>query len=106
MKSELSLDGIRAALSPILREHGAERAIVFGSYARGAQDRRSDVDLLIIKKADAPFFDRFAEFADIYRALRGVALDLLIYTPDEVVRNADRAFVRTVLRQGVTIYER
>ena len=48
-RSELpTLDYIREMLTPVLRETGALRAIVFGSYARGEARDRSDLDLVII----------------------------------------------------------
>lgn len=32
---------------PILKRYGIEKAAVFGSYARGEQNPRSDIDILI-----------------------------------------------------------
>lgn len=36
---------------------GAERVILFGSFARNTQTRKSDVDLIVIKQTDKRFFD-------------------------------------------------
>ena len=38
---------LQTVLSPIFREHGVKKAILFGSYAKGAATSRSDVDLLV-----------------------------------------------------------
>lgn len=38
---------IRARVLPILRDRGVLRAGVFGSYARGEEGNRSDLDLLV-----------------------------------------------------------
>jgi predicted nucleotidyltransferase len=79
---------------------------VFGSVARRTAERRSDVDLLIVKKTDARSLDRYEEFGDIYSALARWGLELLVYTPEELARNSDRPFVKTILTEGVTMYER
>ena len=42
-----SLDEIFAAVLPLLKKYHAERAILFGSYARGTATENSDVDLII-----------------------------------------------------------
>ena len=42
-----TLDAIRRVVTTACRRAGAERAVLFGSYARGDADAYSDVDLLI-----------------------------------------------------------
>ncbi|HQQ51519.1 MAG TPA: nucleotidyltransferase domain-containing protein [Spirochaetota bacterium] len=37
---------------------GVERVILFGSFARNTQTRKSDVDLIVIKQTDKRFFDQ------------------------------------------------
>lgn len=101
----MTIDEIRSSLAPICAARNVERAYLFGSYARGTQDSHSDIDLLIVKPTNERFLDRFSEFADIYRALRGTAVDMLVYTPEELTRNAGRTFVRTIIREGVLVYE-
>ena len=61
-----SLDLIREAFTPILRQAGAEKAIVFGSYARGEADRYIDLDLIIVSETDRGFFDRRRDFRSIH----------------------------------------
>src|SRR5262245_53288565 len=46
--SVMTIEQLRAKLEPVLARHGAKRAIVFGSHARGTATRGSDLDLLII----------------------------------------------------------
>ena len=38
---------IRRKVVPILKKYGVVKAGIFGSYARGEQKKRSDVDILI-----------------------------------------------------------
>ncbi|MCL6612313.1 MAG: nucleotidyltransferase domain-containing protein [Peptococcaceae bacterium] len=43
----MDVETIKTIAVPILKKHGITRAAVFGSYARGEQKKRSDIDLLI-----------------------------------------------------------
>ncbi len=100
-----TLADIGSSLRPIFKKHRVERVLVFGSYARGTQDQRSDLDMLIVKETNDRFLDRPMEFIEIFRVLQGIPVDLLVYTPEELQRNAERPFVKKILREGVTIYE-
>ncbi|MEK6824989.1 MAG: nucleotidyltransferase family protein [Nanoarchaeota archaeon] len=41
------LNEIRQKIIPLLKEHNVTKAGIFGSYARGEQDNKSDVDILV-----------------------------------------------------------
>lgn len=43
-----SRDEIFAAVVPLLKEYRAEKAILFGSYARQDADTASDIDLIVV----------------------------------------------------------
>lgn len=43
---------IKKKIVPILKKHGVKKAGVFGSVARGEQNKKSDVDILIKFKKD------------------------------------------------------
>ncbi len=47
-----ALDNIKKKIKPILQRHEVKNAAVFGSYARGEQKKRSDIDILIEFKND------------------------------------------------------
>lgn len=47
-----TLDSIKKKIKPILQRHDVKNAAVFGSYARGEEKKRSDVDILIEFKND------------------------------------------------------
>lgn len=82
---------------------GAERIILFGSRARGEARSSSDVDLLVILPgARSPFTSRLA---DLYARLRPqVAVDLLVYTPEEFQSIRDRPFIRTAIAEGKVLH--
>ena len=42
-----TLQEIQAILSPVFSNHNVKRAVLFGSYAKGVADRKSDVDILV-----------------------------------------------------------
>ena len=79
-------------------------AYVFGSVAAGTADRYSDVDVILVRDTDLPFFDRVREVMDLRLALG--AADVLIYTPTELARMLgweDRCFVKYAVRTGYRI---
>jgi len=94
------------SLGPVFARHGIMRAIVFGSVARGDASRHSDLDLIVIQNTRKPFLDRYdGILAEITALVRGRDVDLLIYTPDEIERMADRPLIAAALREGKIIYE-
>jgi uncharacterized protein len=47
MKNLVKIEKIRQKIAAILKSHDVKRASVFGSYARGDETKKSDVDILI-----------------------------------------------------------
>jgi uncharacterized protein len=94
----------RAAVDACLTRfrHLYREAFLFGSVARGTQDRHSDVDLVLIRDTDLPFFDRIREVFDLVHALG--PLDLLIYTEAErrqMLAEPGRYFIKDVFEKGI-----
>lgn len=85
---------------------GAEKVILFGSFARGEQADESDLDLVVVKRTDLPFWKRVIEIRKLLRPR--VAVDVLVYTPEEIEQMAnERPFVRDeILGRGRVVYER
>lgn len=48
----MNVQEIEIRIKPILKRHNVKRAAVFGSYARGDQNKKSDIDILIEYKND------------------------------------------------------
>lgn len=59
-----------------------EQVFVFGSFADDTTTRRSDLDLIVIKKSGKRFVERLREYLDVDTVL-GLPVDLLVYTPNE-----------------------
>lgn len=92
-------------LTPLFIKNNVERAILFGSGARGTQTRKSDLDLVIILKTDKRFFERFEDFEEIHNLVKGCSVDMLIYSPEELKNISHRKFIKTILSEGKVIYE-
>jgi predicted nucleotidyltransferase len=86
-----------------LRELGASKVVLFGSYAEGRRDVQTDLDLFVVIESALPFVERTAW---LYRELAPrVACDILAYTPEEWVTMQERPFVRDALLKGEILYE-
>jgi predicted nucleotidyltransferase len=105
MKVTHHLEYIANLLRPVFEKRGVERALIFGSYSRERETRKSDIDLMIIVDTDKRFFDRYDDFSDIYDCFRGTDIDMLIYTPDELEKISHRPFIQKILNEGYPIYE-
>jgi len=102
-----TLDELAAMAAPLLEGAGVERAIAFGSYARGTADGYADLDLVVVVATDLPRFERAELLEDLYDLLP-VALDLLVYTPEEFAEGLERqtGVFAAIASEGVTIHER
>jgi len=87
------------------REFGAERAIVFGSYARGAVTDDSDVDLLVIVPFEGRNVDKSVEIRMKLRPKFPV--DLLVRTSEKVRQRIEMGdgFMREIVEEGKVLYE-
>jgi uncharacterized protein len=100
----LDSDGIAARIAPLLTRHGAVKAFLIGSYARQSADAWSDVDLVVVMPSEKSFVDRPLELTDILEALP-VAVDVLVYTPQEFDRGMrrGRGIFDVIAREGIAI---
>jgi len=81
---------------------GVQRIILFGSLVWGSPGLTSDVDVLLVWETPLGFLERTAE---VYRRLQPqVAVDLFVYTPNELTRLADTPLIRRVLAEGRVLY--
>ncbi len=92
-------------LYPVFKRNKVIKALLFGSLAQGKGTKRSDVDLLIVMDSDKRFFYRYEDFYEVYDMLKGNAVDMLIYTPEELDKISSRSFIKKILSEGKVIYE-
>lgn len=102
-----TLDELARKAAGPLAAAGAERAVAFGSWATGAADGYSDLDMAVVLSTDLPRVERGRLLADLVDAMP-VPVDLLVYTPEEFARGlSERLGVfDAIAREGVTVYER
>jgi predicted nucleotidyltransferase len=99
-----ALEDVRRVVRCACAREGAERAILFGSYASGRADAFSDLDLLVVCETAQPFLERFRAFADVLDAFPGA--DLLVYTPAELAElRARSGFVEKAESEGIVLFD-
>ncbi len=85
---------------------GFLKAVLFGSRARGEASRHSDADLILVQHTAKRFLERYEGLLrELNLALPGIAVEALIYTPEEFEQMRQRHFVARALREGIVLYE-
>ena len=98
MDKVYTIPELKTILSPVFAEHGVKRAVLFGSYAKGAATSRSDVDLVVdsglrglaffgLLESVATALDTPVDLIDVSQIERGSRID------------------REVAQSGVKIFE-
>lgn len=68
--ARFTLDELAERMREPLEAAGAERAIVFGSWARGEADGYSDLDLVVVVQTELPRFERgMSKQLDVFDAI-------------------------------------
>lgn len=93
-----SREELTSVILSLLRKYKAEKAILFGSYAREEADEASDIDLIVIGGNDFIPTDVFCIAEELHQAL-GKEVD--VYELREIEQDSD--FYRTILSEGVQI---
>lgn len=95
-----TIDEIRTKAMPIAIRYGVDSFSLFGSYARGEADEKSDLDFLIRKgsmKGLLSYLGMLTELEDAFNC-----------HVDLVMKNAikDKEFLEEIVRDEVKLYER
>jgi len=102
----MNADQIAENLRPVFEKYDIESALLFGSFARGRESARSDLDLILVQRTEKPYFERFdGILRELYQRIRGRDIDVFIYTPEELDRISHRRFIQQALKEGRVIYE-
>jgi len=78
---------------------------LFGSRARGAATRRSDLDLLVLWETDLPHLERIGRVLWALRDLP-VVVEPVVLTPEEFQDRRELPFLRGVMKEARLLYER
>lgn len=93
-----TLNEIITTLHPIFDTYGIRRAILFGSYARGEANEKSDVDLVVDCN------QRGLKFYGIVHAIEdGLQKECDVFRSSSIVK--DSPISKEIENSGVVIYE-
>jgi len=99
-KEELE-QALKKIVEKLKKDKSVKLILLFGSLARGEVREWSDIDLIVVKETDKRFLDRLDE---IYKEAE-VAMDVLVYTPEEFERMKNRSFIKKAIEEGKILYE-
>jgi len=91
----------------IKEDYLPDRIILFGSYAKGLEKNRSDIDLLIIKPSILKRQHRGSEIKEILNKFT-IKFDLLFYTPEEFESELNKpySFLNSICKSWKNLYKK
>lgn len=95
-----TIDEIKIKAMPVAIRYGVDALSLFGSYARGEANEKSDLDFLVLKGSMKGLFSYCGMVADLE--------DIFQCHVDLVMKNAirDEKFLEEIARDEVKLYER
>lgn len=101
MEQIYSIEEIKEMLYPIFMANAVYEAILFGSYAKGNANSKSDIDIVIDSKGELLNINFYGLLNEIVEKLKK-KIDLLEIT--EIKK--DSAIYQEIQREGVVLYAR
>ena len=99
-------DRLKKIAERLKKNYGAEKVILFGSYARGEETEDSDVDLLVFASTNERLFERMATVLEIVHDLyNGLPISPIVLSSKEVeerLKLGDQ-FVQEMLEKGIEL---
>lgn len=104
-RSEQLNNELKRIVKILAEEYEAEKIILFGSFARNEEKEWADIDLIVVKDTDKPFYKRLEEVVEITKP--DIAADIIVYTPEEM-KSVEKSvfYIEEVEKKGKVIYER
>lgn len=96
----ISVESIKDKTRPIFRQYPVNKAILFGSYAKGEASVNSDVDIYIDTKGKLKGLN-FVGLLEILVDALGVDVDLI----DKSHIDPNSSIIREIEEGGIIIYE-
>jgi len=97
MKRPYTIEEIKTISIPIARKYGVKKLALFGSYARGDQEEKSDIDFLIDKGKIQGW--EFFGFINNLEDDLGVHVDVLTYD------SMRESLIASSIAEEVVLYE-
>ena len=95
----LSIDDIKKIVNQVLSQHEVEYCYLFGSYARGEAEEKSDIDLIVATEITGMAFYGLCEYL---REALHKKVDLL----NLAQLNNNQQLLYEVLKDGIKIYQK
>lgn len=95
-----TIEEIKEKAIPIAQKYGVESLSLFGSYARGEANEKSDIDFYIGKGRFRDLFEHTGMIFDL-QDIFNCNVDLVVLSG---IRNKE--FYNEIIRDGIKLYER
>ncbi|MEK7200658.1 MAG: nucleotidyltransferase family protein [Patescibacteria group bacterium] len=95
----MGIQEIKEKISPILEKYGIEKADIFGSFSRGEQTEKSDIDLMVRLGRPMGIFEFMGLKEDLMNTL---GRDVDVVSEDSV----DKFIKPYIIPDLKTVYER
>jgi len=97
----ISIEKIKEKIVPILKNYPVDKAILFGSYAKGKATGNSDIDLYIDTNGQLRGLD-FVGLLEILVDTLGMEIDLI----DKSHIEPNSLIIQEIDNEGIVIYEK
>ncbi len=98
MENTVNINSVAQVLSPVFRQHGVSRAVLFGSVAKGTNTNSSDLDILVDSNLKGLRFVGLLE--DVKKA---VNMEVDLFDVSHI--KSGSLVEREIEKTGVVIYE-
>lgn len=102
-KKKLYLKRLPEIVQALKKGYSPERIILFGSMA-DVNLPSNDIDLFLVKKTSLKRLGERAEEAEKYLPFDDIPVDLIVYTPEEVVRYKNESVLLHEIFKGKVLY--
>ena len=95
---------LKILLKKIRNKYRLQRAILYGSFARGDYNKASDIDLILVSNEfKGRIFDRVGIVLNLYKGKRD--LEPLVYQQEEFEKmvREERPFIISALKEGIDL---
>lgn len=78
---------------------------IFGSFAKGTEQKGDAVDLFVIANTEIPFIERMEIINDLF-GQGHIRAEVIVYTPDEfkIKMDMEDSFIAEIMEYGIKIY--
>ena len=101
----IEMQKITALCDQVVQHFHPQKVILFGSYAYGAPNEDSDVDMLVVMPFEGKGAYKSAEIATVVHPRFPV--DFLTRTPEQIKQRLELGdfFIREIIEKGKVLYE-